>query len=169
MVDRADTSPGQPGAEAEQEVPRLERLFKFAAPHRVHHGEIDAQGVVGSGRWLDILQHGRVEYLRNLGLLSLEGLTAPVQAVVRNTAIDYLSPARFDDSLLVRVRASILGHKSAHFEFLVDNIDTSIRHVVAQVTMVCVQVSDWRSVAWPRVWRDRLEEMEAPNLRLRQQ
>ena len=168
MSDKAGAAgaPGEAGAEAE--VPRVERLFKFAAPHRVRYDEIDAQGVVGAAAWVNILQLARVEYLRNLGLLSMEGGSAPVQALVRTCAVEYLASARFDDALLVRVRASYLGHRSCRFEFLVDNIDTAIRHLVGGVTLVCVQVSDRKTIAWPRVWTDRLAELEGETLRVGQ-
>ena len=168
MIDEAGT-PGEAGpGGAGAEVPRVERLFKFAAPHRVRYDEIDAQGVVGAAAWVNILQLARVEYLRNLGLLSMEGGSAPVQALVRTCAVEYLASARFDDALLVRVRASYLGHRSCRFEFLVDNIDTSIRHLAAGVTLVCVQAADRKAIAWPRVWIDRLAELEGTNLKVGQ-
>ena len=99
--------------------------------------------------------------------VSIDG-SAPVQALVRTCAVEYLASARFDDALLVRVRASYLGHRSCRFEFLVDNIDTSIRHLAAGVTLVCVQAADRKAIAWPRVWIDRLAELEGTNLKVGQ-
>jgi acyl-CoA thioester hydrolase len=166
MSDASDKGAPHPDApqKLEREIPRIERLFKFAAPHRVRANEIDAQGVVGAASWLDVLQTGRVEYLRNLGLLSLEGLGAPVQAVVRSASVDYLAPARFDDALLVRVRVSQLGHASCRFEYMVDNADTRIRHVMGATVHVCVSAAEFKSMAWPRVWTDRLGEFEGEDL-----
>ncbi len=152
-------------AEAQKLIPRLEYLFKFAWPHRVRYEEIDAQGIVGNAAWLSIVQLGRLEYLRNLGLMSLEGGTAPVQAVIRTTAAEHLAPARFDDALLIRVRASYLGHRSSRFEYLVDNADSRLRHVVAESVMVCVEAAKFQAIAWPQVWRDRIAEFEGPDLR----
>jgi acyl-CoA thioester hydrolase len=156
-------------AEAQAKIPRIERAFKFAQPHRVRHDEIDAQGIVGNATWLQLLQLGRVEYLRNLGLISLEGGNAPVQAVVRTAAVEYLAPARFDDALLIRVRASYLGFKSTRFEFLADNADTDLRHVVAETVVVCVNMQTFQSSPWPQVWRERIAELEGADLRQQQQ
>ena len=157
------------GGEARYAIPTIERLFKFAFPHRVRYEQIGAQGVVGHSTWLEILQLGRLEYLRNVGLLSMEGGNAPVQAVVRTAAVEYMAPARFDDALLVRVRASYLGYRSCRFEYLVDNADSRLRHLVAETVMVCVQPPEFKVLPWPRVWRDRLADIEGDDLRQGQQ
>ena len=153
----------------EREPPRsLARLFKFAQPHRVRYDEVDAQGLVGNAAWLGLLQLGRIEYLRNLALSSLEGGHAPVQAVVRRSTVEFLKPARFDDPLLIRVRAAHLGHTSCKFEYIVDNADTELRLVLGETLVVCVSMADFRRMAWPQVWRERLTEFEAPDMTLGQ-
>ena len=160
----SDNLPEDELARRQAAIPRLEKLFKFAQPHHVRHGEIAAQGVVSASHWLEIIHSGRIEYLRNLGLLSLEGMGAPVQAVVRTAAVEYLAPARFDESLLVRVRASYLGYRSCRFEYLVDNVDTGLRHVLGATLMVCVELKTFKGIPWPQVWRDRIGEFEGAEL-----
>src|SRR5438105_11501109 len=107
--------------------PRIEALFKIAHGHRVRYDEVDAQGIVGNASWLNLIQLGRIEYLRYLGLMMEGGSRSPVQPVVRRAAIDFLAPARFDDALAIRVRTARLGNRSAHLEYLVDNVDTGLR------------------------------------------
>jgi acyl-CoA thioester hydrolase len=150
------------------EAPRIEALFKFAHGHRVRYEEIDAQGIVGSASWISLLQLGRVEYLRYLGLLLEGGSRAPVQAVVRRTVVDHLAPARFDDPLAIRVRAAQLGQRSARLEYIIDNIETGLRPVVAETLIVCVELATFRSSPWPEFWRDRVREFEGENLILGQ-
>ena len=50
-------------------APVLEAAFKFSHGHRVRYDEVDAQGIVGNATWLNLLQLGRIEYLRYLGVL----------------------------------------------------------------------------------------------------
>jgi acyl-CoA thioester hydrolase len=157
---------GQP--EAEQEAPHIEDLFAFSCEHRVRYDEVDAQGIVGNASWLDILQFGRIEYLRYLGLMMEGGSTSPVQAVVRRSVVDYLAPARFDDPLLIRVRTSYLGMRSAVIEYVVDNLDTGLRPVVGETVLVCLDIAQFRSIAWPQVWRDRVAELEGEHLQIGQ-
>jgi len=158
-----------PRAEAEAaESPGIEALFRFTHGHRVRYDEVDAQGIVGNASWLNLLQLGRIEYLRYLGLMMEGGTRSPVQAVVRRTVIDYLAPARFDDPLAIRVRTAYLGHRSAKVEYLVDNVETGLRPAVGETVIVCVEMSMLRSIAWPEVWRQRVMEFEGKNLQIGQ-
>jgi len=156
--------------EQEERPPRpvLDALFRFTHGHRVRYDEVDAQGIVGNASWLNLLQLGRIEYLRYLGLMLEGGSRAPVQAVVRRAVVDYLAPARFDDALAIRVRTAHLGHRSARIEYLVDNVDTGLRPVVAETVLVCVEMATMRSMPWPQFWRERVMELEGENLRVGQ-
>ena len=147
--------------------PVLEELFHFSHGHRVRYDEVDAQGIVGNATWLDLMTLGRIEYLRYLGLM-LEGGRTPVQAVVRRAVVDYLSPARFDDPLSIRVRTAHLGNRSARLEYIVDNVDTGLRPVVGETVLVCVEIATLRSMAWPEIWRQRVIEVEGSNVLLGQ-
>jgi acyl-CoA thioester hydrolase len=148
----------------EDQTPRIEALFKFSHGHRVRYDEVDAQGIVGNASWLNLLQLGRIEYLRYLGLMMEGGTRSPVQAVVRKAVVDYLAPARFDDPLAIRVRTSYIGNKSARFEYIVDNVETGLRPVVAQTVTVCVEMATMTSFPWPQVWRERIREFEGEDL-----
>ncbi len=146
----------------EAERGRLERSFKFTHGHRVRYDEIDAQGVMGSGSWFNLLHVVRVEYLRNLGLF-LEGGGAPIQLVVRRVGAEFLAPARFDDAIILRVRVAQLGNSSLRFEYLVDN-GAPLRLLVAETLVVCIEVEQQRSIALPLILRERIAEYEAENL-----
>jgi acyl-CoA thioester hydrolase len=152
----------------EEKTPRLAALFKFAHGHRVRYDEVDAQGIVGNASWLNLLQLGRIEYLRYLGLMMEGGTRSPVQAVVRRAVIDYLAPARFDDPLVLRVRTSYIGNRSARVEYIVDNLETGLRPVVAETVIVCVELAEMRSIPWPEVWRDRIRAFEGENVQIGQ-
>jgi len=151
------------------EKPTIEGLFRFSHGHRVRYDEVDAQGIVGNASWLNLLQLGRIEYLRYLGLMMEGGTRAPVQAVVRRAVVDYLAPARFDDPLAIRVRTSHLGNRSARVDYLVDNLDNGLRPLIAHTILVCVEMSTVRSIPWPEIWRLRVQEFEGETLQVGQQ
>jgi len=142
----------------------LDELFRFSHGHRVRYDEIDAQGVVGNATWLTLLQLGRTEYLRYLGILLEGGTRTPVQPVVRQAAIEYLAPARFDDPLSIKVRTADIGTRSCRVEYLVDNVETRLRCVAGQTVLVCLEMATFRSMPWPQVWRDRIAEFEGEHL-----
>ncbi len=168
----AASEPAGPAAQEDvelargEEPPNSEDAFSFTQEHRVRYDEVDAQGIVGHGSWMQILQLGRVEYLRYLGLMMEGGRGSPVQAVVRRSLVDFLSPARFDDPLLVRVRCAQMGERSARIEYVVDNIDTGLRQLIGETTVVCIDLANFRSIPWPQVWRERVAELEQGNLQV---
>jgi acyl-CoA thioester hydrolase len=148
-------------------MPVLDAAFRFNYGHRVRYDEVDAQGIVGNATWLNLLQLGRIEYLRYLGILLEGGTRTPVQAIVRQAAIEYLAPARFDDPLTIRVRTALLSTRSCRVEYLVDNVDTRMRHVIGQTVLVCLEMATFRSMPWPQIWRDRISEFEGEHLEVR--
>lgn len=87
----------------------------FEHPIRVRYAETDQMGVVYHARYLDWFEIGRTEMIRRLGMeyrtLEEKGLLLPVVEL----DIKYLSPARYDDTVVVRTRLS--GYSSVRMEF----------------------------------------------------
>lgn len=84
---------------------------------RVYHEDADLGGIVYYANYLKYMERARSEWLRALGveqdrLLGEHGLLFAVARV----AVDYLSPARFNDRLLVGVNIVRCGRASIHFE-----------------------------------------------------
>ena len=84
-------------------------------PLRIYYEDTDAAGIVYYANWLRFLERGRTELLRLLGqehsaLRDERG----VNWVVRRLAIDYLKPARLDETIEVvtscgELRGATLG------------------------------------------------------------
>lgn len=73
---------------------------RHVLPLRVYYEDTDAAGIVYYANWLRFLERGRTELLRLLGqehsaLRDERG----VNWVVRRCAIEYLKPARLDDTI----------------------------------------------------------------------
>ena len=73
---------------------------RHVLPLRVYYEDTDAQGIVYYANWLRFLERGRTELLRLLGLehsaLRAEG---GLNWVVRRCTIEYLKPARLDETI----------------------------------------------------------------------
>ena len=74
-------------------------------PLRIYYEDTDAQGIVYYANWLRFLERGRTELLRLLGqehgaLRDEQGLNW----VVRRCLIDYLKPARLDETIEILTR-----------------------------------------------------------------
>ncbi len=88
----------------------------FHWPVRVYYEDTDAGGVVFYANYLRFFERARTEMLRSLGF-EQDRLINEQQLifVVRSVQVDYLKPARFNDSL--DVSAEIVAAKKVSFDF----------------------------------------------------
>jgi acyl-CoA thioester hydrolase len=75
-------------------------------PVRVYYEDTDFSGVVYHASYLRFLERGRTEFLRAAGVdqSSLHAEGEGLIFAVRRLTVDYLRPARMDDTLLVETR-----------------------------------------------------------------
>ena len=96
------------------------RGFTFKADVRVRFAETDAQGIAHNSNYFVWFEVARVEHLEQTagGYQRLRDLG--VEAVVLETHIRYLQPARFDDRLVVHVRCADLKGARFRYEYAVE-------------------------------------------------
>ena len=101
---------------------------------RVRYAETDRMGVVYYANYLVWFEVGRTEWLRTTGWsyreMEQDGISLPVIDV----RCEYLQPARYDDEIEIRTRASILTPVRIRFDYEVvrtgDDIVTAVGHTV---------------------------------------
>lgn len=76
---------------------------------RVYYENTDAGGVVYHSNYLNFAERARTEWLREHGFNQTE---LDVVFVVRNIEIEYLAPARLDDTLTVETSLQNIGRAS---------------------------------------------------------
>ena len=124
-------------------------------PIRVFYEDTDAAGIVYYANYLKFAERARTEAMRLLGLdhqtfAREEGLLF----VVRRVEVDYLTPARLDDALVVRTRFTKLG--AAY----VDALQRLCRgeEVLVQLLMrVVCMTKEGSARRIPRLWRERFQ------------
>ena len=89
--------------------------FAFSSEIRVRFAETDAQGIAHNSNYFVWFEVARVEYLERYagGYQKLRDLG--VEALVLETHVRYLEPAKFDDRL--RVHARCLDVRGARFRY----------------------------------------------------
>ena len=81
---------------------------------RVYYEDTDAAGVVYHANYLRFAERARTEALRDLGIPHAELLREHgVMFMVRRVEVDYLRPARLDESLAVITEPLAVGGASA--------------------------------------------------------
>lgn len=92
---------------------------EHSQPVRVFYEDTDASGIVFYGNYAGFIERGRTNFLRLIGVhhRDLFALPEPIAFTVTRLEMDYLKPARLDDTLMVKSRytkltaARIFGHQ----------------------------------------------------------
>ena len=131
-------------------------LFVYSFPVRVYYENTDAGGVVYHSEYLKFLERARTEWLRHLGYdhQALER-DHRLLLVVTSMAIDFVKPARLDDSLAVSVRLESLGKVRCVFVQEVRRDDEVL--VRAKVTVASVTGDGMKPTEIPEGLRKKME------------
>lgn len=136
-----------------------EPTFHFSTEVRVRLPETDAMGIVFHGNFFTYLEVGRVDYLRNLGLSEGVRPIKDFENVVVSAHLDFKSPARFDDPLVIDVRTREIKNASFTFEFRIRHKREN-RTVAAGYTTHCAVDEALRPMPVPAGFRAVITEYE---------
>ncbi|MSP74243.1 MAG: acyl-CoA thioesterase [Myxococcales bacterium] len=111
--------------------------YGFTTEVRVRLSETDAVGIVFFGSFAAYMDVGRMDYLEHQGLSKLDGRVRDLipGAVVRSE-LEFRSPARYNEVLLIHVRLAHLGRTSYTFHFLMTNKRSRAVVAVGQLSLV---------------------------------
>ncbi|MGA7802972.1 MAG: tol-pal system-associated acyl-CoA thioesterase [Gammaproteobacteria bacterium] len=112
-------------------------MTEFRWPVRVYYEDTDIAGVVYYANYLKFMERARTEFLRSLGfeqdaLARSDG----VLFAVRSANVEFLEPARFNDSLTVTARIAERRRVSLSFEQSVYRTDTSERPLCTGIVRI---------------------------------
>ncbi|HTI79686.1 MAG TPA: YbgC/FadM family acyl-CoA thioesterase [Acetobacteraceae bacterium] len=125
---------------------------------RVYYEDTDAGGVVYHATYLRFAERARTEALRDAGIPHAELLADyGVMFMVRRIEVDYLRPARLDDSLTVVTEPLAVGGASATLRQNMQGPDGSC--AILTVRLACVKPGDGRLGRLPQRWRAALTAM----------
>ena len=128
----------------------------FVFSVRVYYEDTDAAGVVYYANYLKFMERARTEWLAALGFpLATFERTHGVAFVVRRFTIDFLEPARLNDTLDVTVEAVERG--ASRLVAIQSCSRNGIALANAHVTLACVETAHWRPTRIPKPLREALE------------
>lgn len=124
-------------------------------PVRVYYEDTDAGGIVYHANFLRFAERGRTEALRDLGvphaeMSALHGLFF----MVRRIKVDYLAPARLDDSLVVETTTLAVGGATVELRQDVVRAGDEVLLARIELQLVCGRISDQRPARIPPRWRE---------------
>ena len=144
------------------ELPTSGRIAggRHILPLRVYYEDTDAQGIVYYANWLRFLERGRTELLRLLGL-EHAALRAErgINWVVRRCTVDYLKPARLDETIDVVTGCGEM--RGASLEMVQEARRGDAVLVRAELLIACMSEAG-RPMRIPADARTALEAVAAP-------
>lgn len=116
----------------------MEFTYTFPVKIRVRYGETDQMGYCYYGNYAQYFEVGRVEALRTLGMsyksLETEGIMLPVSEF----SVKYISPAFYDDELIVITSITKIKGARIFFEYEIFNQE---KKLICQANTTLVFVS----------------------------
>jgi acyl-CoA thioester hydrolase len=139
----------------------LQRRHRYTL--RVYYEDTDAGGIVYHASYLRFAERARTEALRDLGIPHAALLERhKLMFVVRRIKVDYLRPARVDESLVVLTEPLAVGAASATLrQTIAGAADELGPRVVLDVGLAAVRLDDQRPGRLPAAWRETLKAMQA--------
>jgi len=94
--------------------------FAFSTPVKVRFAETDAQGIAHNSNYFVWFEVARVEYLARYAGGYQRLRDVGVEALVLETHVRYLTPAKFDDRLLVHARCFDVKGARFRYEYAIE-------------------------------------------------
>ena len=115
-------------------------------------------GVVYYANYLVWCEVGRVEFLRAIGR-SYAALEADgIGLAVSGAQVRYLSPARFDDRVLVETTLASVRSRAVAFDYVFTNAETNARLATAHTALISIDPNG-RLTAIPTAFREALSSV----------
>lgn len=125
-------------------------------PLRIYYEDTDSAGIVYHANYLKFMERARTEWLRELGFG--QGILAQsheVVFVVVTLNLNFESPARIDQKLLVRTSLLRLGAASIELNQVLVT-ESSEKTCSGFVKLGCVNATSWRATRIPEEVRGKI-------------
>jgi len=131
-------------------------LFTFDFPQRVYFEDTDAGGVVYHAQYVKFLERARTEWLRYLGFSNSElERKYKMLFIVAEIAIEFVRPARLDDSVNISVAVENLGRVRCTFHQEIRRGEELL--VKARVLVASVSADGFKPIEIPADVRKKME------------
>ena len=131
-------------------------LFTFDFPLRVYFEDTDASGVVYHAHYVKFLERARTEWLRYLGFSNSElERKYKMSWVIAEIAVEFLKPARLDDSINISVAIENLGRVRCTFHQEIRRGEELL--LKARVLVATVSAENFKPIEIPADLRKKME------------
>jgi acyl-CoA thioester hydrolase len=123
--------------------------FSFSTDVRVRFAETDAQGIAHNSNYLVWFEVARVDYLERFAGGYQRLRDAGIEALVLESHVRYLQPAKFDDRLLIHARCVDVKGARFRYEYAIERAGFVIADGwTAHATVEAISLRPTRVPAW---------------------
>ena len=123
--------------------------FSFSTDVRVRFAETDAQGIAHNSNYLVWFEVARVDYLERFAGGYQRLRDVGIEALVLESHVRYLQPAKFDDRLLVHARCVDVKGARFRYEYAIERAGLVIADGwTAHATVEAASLRPTRVPAW---------------------
>jgi acyl-CoA thioester hydrolase len=132
----------------------------FSLRFRVPFGDVDMMGHVNNAKYLTYFETARTEYIS--AQFGADGLSNMKESIIiAHAEVDYKSPARWNDELLLKLRPSSVGNSSWVYDYEITNEKTGIVVALGKTVQVSYDYTKRKTIPVPeRVRRELLKDIE---------
>ena len=130
-------------------------MYSFDTNYRIRYADIDQMGYMYYGNYAKLYEIGRVEALRSLGLRYRDLEETGVIMPVYENKSRFISPAKYDDLVTIRVIIKELPKVRIVFNYEIFDENSTLLHT-GETTLVFLKTANNRITVCPREITDRL-------------
>jgi len=126
---------------------------------RARYSETDTMGVIYYANYLIWMEMGRTDYCKSVGFDYREMESDGAKMAVAEATCRYISPARYDDEILVTTRVERLDRRLITFAYVISNGQTAT--VLAEGRTVHIAIgNDGKSRSIPQKYMEMMKNAE---------
>ena len=131
-------------------------MYSFDTNYRIRYADIDQMGYMYYGNYAKLYEIGRVEALRSLGLRYRDLEETGVIMPVYENKSRFISPAKYDDLVTIRVIIKELPKVRIVFNYEIFDENSTLLHT-GETTLVFLKTVNNRITICPKEIMDRLQ------------
>lgn len=140
-------------------------LFRFIYIQRVAFDDLDPYNVVNNSRYFTFFERGRIDYLREIGLISgSAGDLDKIDVAVVENFCSYRSPAFFDNVLEISIRISYIKRTSLQFQYIINRREDKKLIALGYTNMVRLHFPDFKPRSFSNDFKEAVRKYEKDNL-----
>ena len=124
-------------------------MYEYKHSLRVRYGETDQMGFVYYGNYAQFFEVGRVEALRNIGIVYSELEKQGIMLPVLDLSIKYHKPAHYDQLIEITVIINQLPGVKIKFEYIIKDEASNIL-VKGETNLVFVNKENGKPIRAPK-------------------